>query len=414
MRLKYLFTLLLFLMSHLALADLLCKFTSPDLDSEKFEHHWIFNDKTLICDKPLINLIKNQFETHPFSELMVIRGNTAEIDPAEFMAIDHSAGYSLVLKRIPNPKQTDKHLTYIPLTHFQSIDSFNTTVKSGSPNVLQLVNLVDADRWLADIVTLSGWSRRTGETGNDSAANWIAAQFKLMNLQVSQPSFQVGQNTTQNIMGIQLGQTRPDDWYLVGGHMDSVPTGNAPGAVDNASGCAAVIEMARVLSQFKFAGTLIFICYSGEEQGLIGSEFHADTLINEGNDSKIKLALTLDMVGYTSNSKHQLLIESSATYQNLMNEMAQNAAIYAPGLTVLTTTNYFGSDHVSYINNGMPGLLSIDVDWGVYPDYHQNTDLPENINLTQGEYIIKTNLATIADNATVIGLSDVIFASGFE
>ncbi len=215
-------------------------------------------------------------------------------------------------------------------------------------------------------------------------------------------------------MGVKTGATRPNDWYLVGGHMDAVPSGNAPGAVDNASGCSAVMEMAKIASLYQFEGTLIFMCYSGEEQGLIGSEYHADSLIGSGDNSKIKVALTLDMVGYTSNSEHELLVESSSAHQSLMNEMAQHAATYVPGLTVYTTTNYFGSDHVSYIDNGMPGVLSIDDDYGVYPDYHQSTDLPENINLTQGEYIIKTNLATLATKAVVLGASDLIFSDSFE
>ncbi len=97
-----------------------------------------------------------------------------------------------------------------------------------------------------------------------------------------------------------------------------------------------------------------------------------------------------------------------------MNEMAQYASTYVPGLTVYTSTNYFGSDHVSYIDNGMPGVLSIDDDWNVYPAYHQSNDLPENINLTQGEYIIKTTMATVADKAVVIGANDLIFADDFE
>ena len=251
-----------------------------------------------------------------------------EIHNTDFEILHHAAGYSLVRKLQPNTDQTDTHLTFIPLDQFNSIKQFKATNKNANPNVQLLVDQVNSNRWLQDIVTLSSWSRRTGETGNVSAANWIAAQFNAMNFQVSQPSFQVGQSTTSNIMGTQIGLVRPDDWYIVGGHMDAVPTGNAPGAVDNASGCAAVIEMARIASQYTFEATLIFICYSGEEQGLYGSEFHADTLTNEGDNSKVKAVLTLDMVGYTSNSDHELLIESAATYQSLMNEMAQNAAIY--------------------------------------------------------------------------------------
>jgi hypothetical protein len=414
MKNKILSALFILLMSHIAMANMDCSLTSKDMGQTQFTHHWYFGEMQLVCDPQLNQSFTSQ--TQAFNELLIIRGNVMEILDTDFEVLHHAAGYSLVRKLQPNTNQTDSHLTFIPLSQFKSIKPFKASNKSGNANVQQLVNQVNANRWLQAIVTLSSWSRRTGEAGNVSAANWIAAQFNAMSFQVSQPSFQVGQSTTSNIMGTQTGLIRPDDWYIVGGHMDAVPTGNAPGAVDNASGCAAVIEMARIASQYTFEATLIFMCYSGEEQGLYGSEFHANTLTNEGNNSKVKAALTLDMVGYTSNNDHELLIESAATYQSLMNDMAQNAATYAPGLTVLTSTNYFGSDHVSYIDNviSMPAVLSIDVDYGIYPDYHRSTDLPENINTTQGELIIKTNLATLVDKAVLLGLSDLIFAHGFQ
>ncbi|VAW48862.1 hypothetical protein MNBD_GAMMA03-283 [hydrothermal vent metagenome] len=56
----------------------------------------------------------------------------------------------------------------------------------------------------------------------------------------------------------------------------------------------------------------------------------------------------------------------------------------------------------------------MDDDWNVYPGYHQNTDLPENLSLTQGEYILKTNIASLAQLAGILGAADLIFASGFE
>jgi hypothetical protein len=395
-------------------ANSLCALTSDSSELKTVDRHWSFGEQHLICDQKFQHSTYQKLKAYPYDDLLVIRGHVSKINPTVFKQLHHSAGFNLVQVLGQMANQNDDHLAFIPLNQFQPIHNFKAASKMVSPDVQHLVNQVDANRWLGDIITLSAWSRRTGQAGNVSAANWIATQFNAMNLEVRQPNFQVGSSNTKNIMGIQVGQTRPDDWYLVGGHMDSVPSGNAPGAVDNASGCAAVIEMARIASQFSFQGTLIFICFSGEEQGLYGSEFHADTLISENNDDKIKVALTLDMVGYTSNSDHELLLESSGTYQSLMNEMAQNAATYVPDLSVQTTTNYFGSDHVSYINNGMPGILSIDVDYGIYPDYHQSSDLPENINTTQGEYIIKTNLATIADKAAVLGLADLIFRSGFE
>ena len=197
--------------------------------------------------------------------------------------------------------------------------------------------------------------------------------------------------------------------------MDSIPSfGTAPGAVDNASGCAGVLEMARVASNYSFASTIIFICFSGEEQGLFGSNHNVYSIIANNDQSKVKAVLTMDMIGYTSNTDNEVLLETSSDYQWLMDVLAQNAATYVPDLTVYTSTNPFGSDHVPYINNSMPAILSIDDDWNVYPGYHQSSDLPENINLTQGSYILKTNMASLAQLAEVLVNNDVIFENSFD
>ncbi len=412
---KFLIMPLWILLSQSVDAKPRCELIAGQAENANQNWVWQWQDKHLRCSLPNAETTRQGFD---MANLLIIRGHGKNINTDKYQIIHRAHGYHLVLNLGHNNEQShshNHHLDFIPLTDFKGIKKASPSLKKPAlRNVQNLVNQVDASRWRDDVTTLSSWSRRTGESGNVAAANWIETKLTNLGYQTSQQPFQVGQTPTNNIIGIKPGMTRPDDWYLVGAHMDSVPSGNAPGAVDNASGCAATLEMAQIASVYQFEGTLIFMCFSGEEQGLIGSEYHADSLINGEDDDKIKLALTLDMVGYTSNSDHELLIESSSTYQPLMNEMAQYAATYAPGLTVYTSTNYFGSDHVSYIDNGMPGILSIDDDWNVYPAYHQSNDLPENINLTQGEYIIKTNMATLVEKAVVMGSFDLIFADDFD
>lgn len=303
------------------------------------------------------------------------------------------------------------------MDNFKNIQQvkIDTTTLKGNNITQSLVNQIDAGLWLADDVTLSSWSRISGSTDNNNAKVWIENKMNALGLQVSTPAFTVFGNTTHNIIGIQTGSTRANDWYIVGAHMDSTSfSGAAPGAVDNASGCAGVLEIARIASLYSFEATIFFICYSGEEQGLIGSYNHVNSIISAGDQNKVKAALILDMIGYTSSTDNDLLLESSSSNQWLIDILIQNAAIYVPSLTVFTSTNPYGSDHVPYINNDMHGILSIDDDWNVYPDYHQNTDLPENLSLTQGEYILKTNIASLAQLAGIPGAADLIFASGFE
>ena len=94
--------------------------------------------------------------------------------------------------------------------------------------------------------------------------------------------------------------------YLVSGHYDSMrstpilPDGLAPGANDDASGTAAVIEMACVMSKYKFNATLIFMTVAGEEQGLLGSTFFAKAAKAKGLN--IAGMITNDIIGNTRGS----------------------------------------------------------------------------------------------------------------
>src|SRR5205085_1738470 len=83
-----------------------------------------------------------------------------------------------------------------------------------------------------------------------------------------------------------------------GGHYDSTSTntGNAPGADDNASGTAGVLELARVLAGEHFKSTIVFCGYAGEELGLLGSAAHADALTAAGAD--VAGMINLDMIGH--------------------------------------------------------------------------------------------------------------------
>ena len=90
-----------------------------------------------------------------------------------------------------------------------------------------------------------------------------------------------------NIVATLKGTTDPDRIYVVSGHYDSMcssPTDakcDAPGANDDASGTAAVIELARVMSKRKFDATIIFMTVPGEEQGLLGAAYFAEQAVDK-------------------------------------------------------------------------------------------------------------------------------------
>jgi hypothetical protein len=275
-----------------------------------------------------------------------------------------------------------------------------TRVNTFDVPVQQLVDSVDGNRWDADVVTLAGWNRWTRGSQVAQARDWLVQQFQAMpGLTVETQSFAVGSNTGFNVIATLTGTTRPNDWYVVGAHYDSTSQNTsqaAPGAEDNASGTAGVLEMARIFTAHPPEATIKFICYSGEEQGLFGSTDHASDLVSSGDNSKFKAMINMDMIGYTSDGDLDCLLETGTIGQFISDVCAEAAADYTT-LRIVTSLNPFGSDHVPYLNRGLPSLLTIENDWDDYPNYHRTTDTASNITLEMGLQTLRMNVAALAN-----------------
>lgn len=179
---------------------------------------------------------------------------------------------------------------------------------------------VDAKALESTIRSLVGFGTRhtLSETKSDTrgigaARRWVKTRFEAISkdcggcLTIQTPSDVVtGRRVPQptevmNVLAIQKGTTDPDRVIIIAGHLDSRVsdvmdfTSDAPGANDDASGVAAVIEAARILSKHKFPATLVFAALSGEEQGLLGGKILANYA--RANGWKVEADLNNDIVG---------------------------------------------------------------------------------------------------------------------
>ncbi len=276
-----------------------------------------------------------------------------------------------------------------------------------------LIDEVDEQRWFDDVVALASYNRHTHGPEIDDARDWLVLQLEdLPGLSVATESFPVGATTAWNVIATLTGTQRPDELYIAGAHYDATSQSTstaAPGAEDNASGCAGVLEMARIFAANPPEATILFICYSGEEQGLWGSEDHASGLVAAGLDDQVMAVLIMDMVGYTSDADLDCLLETNAANSALADAFA--AAAVLTDLRIVISFNPFGSDHVPYLNAGMPALLTIENDWAQYPCYHNTCDLPGQITLAMGREILEMNVAALGQMA---GFGAPIFTDGFE
>lgn len=179
---------------------------------------------------------------------------------------------------------------------------------------------VSAARIERDIRTLVNFGTRhtLSETESDTrgigaARRWIEAEFNNISrdcggcLEVITVSDVVSgvripePTEVISVLAIQRGTLDPDRMVLMSGDIDSRVSdvldgqSDSPGANDNATGLAGTIEAARVLSKYRFAGTIVYAALSGEEQGLFGGKIVAEFALKEG--WRIKAVLNNDMIG---------------------------------------------------------------------------------------------------------------------
>ena len=221
----------------------------------KVSSQYQIGDKTLICTHSNKTNM-GSLQSYDKIQLKIVRAHDLELKNVNKLASVH--GYHLINQDIDCKKFHCGHINVIRLDDFKNIQKYakKPEAHKAISDIQSLVDEINPNAWLSDIVTLSSWSRISGSSGNNLAKSFIENRFNVLNLQVSTQSFPVNGNTTNNIIGVQVGSTKPDDWYIVGAHMDSISSfdspPSAPGAVDNASGCAGVMELARVASEYFF------------------------------------------------------------------------------------------------------------------------------------------------------------------
>jgi Zn-dependent M28 family amino/carboxypeptidase len=191
---------------------------------------------------------------------------------------------------------------------------------AASTRAQEIVAKVDAVELRTSIDKLVSFGTRhtlsdtVSETrGIGAARRWVAARFAAISsdcggcLAIVTPSrsftdARMPQPTeVMDVVAIQRGTSEPDRVVIITGHLDSRvsdvmnATADAPGANDDASGVAAAIEAARVLSRYRFGATIVYAALSGEEQGLYGGKVLAEYAKASG--WKVEADLNNDIVG---------------------------------------------------------------------------------------------------------------------
>lgn len=238
-------------------------------------------------------------------------------------------------------------------------------------------------------------SRHKDNPGNDLAAEYIQHKLERYGLEVVNEYFS---ETGRNVYAVQSGTRYPDQMYIICAHYDSYSkSGTAPGADDNASGTAAVLEAARLLSDYATDYSIIYAFWDEEEQGLRGSSYYA-TQAKQSNESILGV-FNIDMIGWDSDDDPTVIIDSDdkTNSRELYSKVIEINDHYQIGLLPQTINTIGRSDHASFWINGFGAIMIIEHfggDWNQY--YHSSEDRIEYFNLTYFQSCTKLAIGALA------------------
>ena len=295
------------------------------------------------------------------------------------------------------------------------------TVTEVNPYILEMLDQVDMDSIEATVQHMQDYGSRMWNSDNAFAcSDWIAGRMEALGLEVEQQAFYANTwygsgQAAPNVIGIQRGTLYPDTYVVCGSHFDSFAWGGTcPGADDNATGVASVLESARILTQYEFEYSIVYCAYGCEEMGLYGSEAYASRCQQQG----------MDIIGYFNNDMNGYLygeIHIDCIYPNAVapiGDYYMNVAnIYFPGMQVRHTYLSGGdSDHTSFNNHGYMGIYPFE-DYENYSPYiHTANDLIGNSvnSFEMSKRYCQMNMACLTEIATPMGGSPVIQCNPVE
>lgn len=343
--------------------------------------------------------------------------------------------------------------------------AFTQTIIERDPEIEQMVKEISADSLKSYITKLVSFgTRSTLSTTTDSnrgigaARNWVVQRFNefaknsnermtafvdTVTIPADKRRVDVSTNLG-NAMAILKGTDPNDDRiYIISGHLDSRVTdvmnrtSDAPGANDDGSGTAAVMECARVMSKHAFPATIIFVAVSGEEQGLLGSTF----LANQAKAKKwnVDAMLNNDIVGSNNSNETNIIdntrlrvfseafpvsdtgraalyirslgLENDSKSRQLARYVKEIGERYVDNLEVVMIyrSDRFlrGGDHIPFLQNGYTAVRITEMNENFN---HQHQDLRTEKGIVYGdlpefmdfEYLRKNtgiNLSTLANLA---------------
>ncbi|MCY0968405.1 M28 family peptidase [Chryseobacterium wangxinyae] len=252
-----------------------------------------------------------------------------------------------------------KNLTTLLLL---SLASYNIQAQSFIQAYQNRVNQITQANVTSLLQDFASYGVKTsGSAANNNTLNWLKSKYQTYGYdasQVTEDSFTVNGNTTKNLIITKTGTVYPNIYVIICGHYDTIV---GPGVSDNGSGTSIILEAARILKDIPTEYSIKFIHFSGEEQGLIGSNHYVNNVVfqNGVRQLNLKVVFNIDQVGgklsapsnfIKCESDQSGLTSNNAQSLTFTQQLATCTSLYSPLQTVMSNT--YASDYVPFEAKG--------------------------------------------------------------
>lgn len=276
--------------------------------------------------------------------------------------------------------------------------AYQKDIRSLLPVDQNVINAINADSIAYFIQSLQDFQTRYAFHPNRfQVSEWIRDQFIRMGYTGAyvdsfyHANYGVWQ---KNVIAVKPGTELVDQYVLIGGHHDSILNSGyensmifAPGADDNASGSAAVLEIARAMKQVNYENkvSIRFCTYAMEELGLWGSKY--DAYVSASNEIKIRAMINNDMIASQISPNWVAHLQTYTTGM-FLKDLAIDFIEEMPNMDyVVSNTNTSGSDSWSYWQYGYPSIFLAESEFSPY--YHSTNDIIEYCNMPYAQQMVK-------------------------
>jgi hypothetical protein len=262
--------------------------------------------------------------------------------------------------------------------------SFSQTFIQQYADIVNQVSQTNITTTLTEFEALG--VKRRGTPALENTYNWLRNKYLSYGYtagQLQEDTFTNGAYTCKNLILTKVGTLYPNTYVIICGHYDSI-TGT--GTNDNGSGIATILEVARLLQNVPTEYSIKFINFSGEEDGLVGSQHYVNTIVNGTNPKmSIRLVFNIDEVGGVAGMNNNSITcerdtgnpsSNNAASNTITNELINCVELYSPLNGVLSYA--YASDYMPFEDNNEIITGFFETNESSHP--HSSTDLLVNMD----------------------------------